>query len=63
MPDPSPQKKRQDAASSSATAWFAVLERARRTDDYDLAARAQRELKRLGVHVKFKRPVAGIEGR
>lgn len=47
-----------DAAEESPTAWFAVLERARRTGDYVLAAQAQRELDRLGVVVKYpaKRP-------
>jgi hypothetical protein len=35
------------------TAWFAVLERARLTEDYERAAHAQRELARLGVRVRF----------
>lgn len=38
---------------NSGTAWFAVLERARLTDDYDLAARAEKELRRLGIRVSF----------
>lgn len=42
-----------NAASESPTAWFAVLERARLTGDYELAAQARRELDRLGVAVKF----------
>lgn len=42
-----------DDSVDSPTAWFAVLERARLTDDYGLAARAQSELTRLGVAVKF----------
>lgn len=41
----------------SPTAWFAVLERALRTGDSDLAARAKRELERLGVTVSFDRPL------
>lgn len=35
------------------TAWFSVLESALRAGDYERAAAAQRELKRLGVKVKF----------
>ena len=38
-----------------ATAWFAVLERARLDEDYGLAERATRELERLGVKVRFRR--------
>ena len=37
----------------SPVAWFAMLERAIRDGDYERAAVAQRELKRLGVKVKF----------
>ena len=40
--------------NDSPTAWFAVLERARLTDDYELAALARRELERLGVKVHFQ---------
>jgi hypothetical protein len=47
------KSKGEDAPADSPTAWFAVLERARRTNDYALAAQAQRELVRLGVVVKF----------
>ena len=44
-----------------ATAWFAVLERARLDDDFERAAEAVRELHRLGIEVKFDRK--GIGGR
>jgi hypothetical protein len=44
-----------DTAADSPTAWFAVLERARLTEDYELAAKAQAELERLGVKVRFHR--------
>jgi hypothetical protein len=37
----------------SPIAWFAVLERARQTDDFELAAEAQQQLKRLGVFVTY----------
>lgn len=37
--------------ANSPTAWFAALERGLRTGDLDLAARAQRELLRLGLVV------------
>jgi hypothetical protein len=42
---------------NSPAAWFALLERARRTGDTELERRAMDELKRLGVDVRF-RPVA-----
>ena len=38
----------------SPAAWFVVLERARQTNDFDLAARARRELERLGVRVTYQ---------
>lgn len=55
---PTPDRRPED----SPTAWFAVLERARFADDYALAAKAQRELERLGVRVRFVKPRAGQEG-
>lgn len=36
------------------TYWFAILDIARERDDYDRAAEANRELKRLGVDVSFR---------
>ena len=44
-----------DTATESPTAWFAVLERARLTEDFELAAKARAELERLGVKVRFLR--------
>jgi hypothetical protein len=38
-----------------ATTWFAVLERAKLANDFERAAEAVRQLKRLGVEVKFIR--------
>ena len=35
--------------------WFATLEAARAKSDFELAAQAVRELKRLGVLVRFTR--------
>jgi hypothetical protein len=35
--------------------WMLLLERGRRTGDFELAARAQRELARLGVRVIYGR--------
>ena len=55
------KQRRTDSAIDSPTAWFAALERARRTEDYELAARAKRELARLGVTVKWGRPRAAQE--
>lgn len=45
----------------SPTAWFAVLERARLTDDYERADVAMRELKRLGVLVRFPQRRKGVD--
>ena len=52
------EKTRREAAESPA-AWFVVLERARKVGDFELAARAVRELGRLGVTVKFRRGAPG----
>jgi hypothetical protein len=38
----------------SPAGWFVVLERARETNDYEAAGRALRELRRLGVIVKYQ---------
>lgn len=40
-------------AKRSPTVWFAVLERALRSKDYELAVQAKQELEALGVEVKF----------
>lgn len=37
----------------SPIAWFYTLENARRRNDFEQAARAKRELKRLGVEVRY----------
>lgn len=36
-----------------AAVWFAILERAKNRNDFELAAKAERELRRLGVDVRF----------
>ena len=36
--------------------WFARLEAAVERGDHEAAAEAQRELERLGVHVRYGRP-------
>jgi hypothetical protein len=51
-----PEQGQRPIAPTNATAWFAVLEGARNRGDYELAAKAQRQLKRLGVNVHFDRP-------
>jgi hypothetical protein len=38
------------------TVWLLLLERGRRTCDFELAARAMRELARLGIRVTYGRP-------
>jgi hypothetical protein len=53
-PDPRPPE-------DCPTAWFVTLERARRTQDFELAARAERELQRLGVKVRYTSAQRGGE--
>jgi hypothetical protein len=36
--------------------WLLLLERGRQTGDFELAARAKRELERLGIRVSYNRP-------
>ena len=40
-------------ASDSPIAWFYTLEDARQRNDFERAARAKRELERLGIVVKY----------
>ena len=44
----------------SPTAWFAVLEAARLRNDFEAAAEAIRQLRRLGVTVRFDRAKARV---
>jgi hypothetical protein len=39
--------------------WLLLLERGRRVGDFELAARAKRELERLGIRVTYHRPRTG----
>ena len=48
-------------ANNSPTAWFVLLERARRTGDVALEQRAIAELRRLGVTVEFEKGVASAK--
>jgi hypothetical protein len=43
--------------------WLLLLERGRRTGDFELAARAKRELERLGIYVTYRRPPNRETGR
>lgn len=45
----------QKEAVDSPVAWFVVLERARQDNDFERAAQATQELKRLGVTVRYAR--------
>jgi hypothetical protein len=49
-----------DAATASVrdnpTFWFAVMESAKEKGDFEGAARAKRELERLGVLVTYQKP-------
>ena len=47
-------EKMREAADNSPVAWFVMLERARQANDFAMATKAIRELKRLGVTVKYK---------
>ncbi len=42
-------------------AWFVMLERARRNNDFELAAQARRELERLGVKVTYAQTRKGAK--
>ncbi len=53
MREPNPVDRRPE---DSPVAWFAVLETARRAGDFDRAAEAIRELRRLGICVSYRRP-------
>ena len=46
-------QKKQAAPEDCATVWFARLERAKNDHDFERAAVAVRELRRLGFGVKF----------
>lgn len=50
-------------ARDCATAWFAVLERAKQAGDFATAARAVQELERLGVKVKYQKPKGTTDER
>lgn len=52
-----------ELAANSPTAWFAVLEMAREREDHERAADAIRQLRRLGVEVRFSRRQAPSEKR
>jgi len=39
----------------SPVAWFFILERARECGDFERAANAQKELRRLGIEVRYRR--------
>lgn len=43
--------------------WLLLLERGRQTGDFDLAARAKRELERLGIRVTYSRPTRRAKAR
>lgn len=47
----------------SPTVWFSILEAAVRQQDYDRAAKAKRELQRLGIDVRFGTPQQGGRAR
>lgn len=40
---------------NNAVVWFVVLEQARQKNDFERAAKAKRELERLGVVVKYRK--------
>ena len=43
--------------------WFSIMEMAKESGDFELAARAKRELERLGVHITYRRPRPPKEAR
>lgn len=54
---------KEEQPENSPVVWFVVLERARLTNDFELAARARRQLESLGVKVTYLRPRAKSEAR
>jgi hypothetical protein len=52
------QSNKQDFYNSP-VAWFVMLERARLDRNFEVAAKAQRELVRLGVSVKYHKSKQG----
>ncbi len=58
---PMKQKTKADLKlGGSPVAWFVVLEHARRTQDFETAARARRALAALGVRVTYTRRRRGV---
>lgn len=49
------KKPRNPNVEDCATAWFAMLDRARRVGDFERAAAAIRKLRELGVEVRFRK--------
>jgi hypothetical protein len=45
-----------DAVSESAVYWFTLMEMAKERGDFERAAEAKRQLKRLGVTVTYRAP-------
>jgi hypothetical protein len=43
--------------------WMLLLERGRRTGDFELAGKAQRELAKLGVEVHYSKPIPRLARR
>jgi hypothetical protein len=56
MPDMMGRPPRAAPVTNSPVYWFVVLEQAKQDFDFERAARALRELERLGVRVSYFRP-------
>ena len=50
-------KAKKTDAHNSPVAWFVMLERARACNNFALAAQALQELARLGVIIKYNKPI------
>jgi hypothetical protein len=50
-------KTDEDDIRDSPMAWFYTLEDARLRHDFDLAAKAKRELERLGIRIDYVKPI------
>jgi hypothetical protein len=48
--------------NESPIVWFFVLEMARKRGNFERAANAQKELRRLGIEVRYRRPAATQRG-
>lgn len=62
MPDNTLSRDRLPVDADHAVIWFAVLQRARLSDNRQLAADACAELDRLGIHIRYSNHETASQG-